>query len=398
MKIVWWLVLGVFAMGCAPRASTAGGSALVHPQFPYGVSYDDADAKSVLGDEWKLETYRRKRQRTQRAPIELERKEGYEATYLFDVDEDDKTDDKVRLPIPDLLFVNRRTNARLEVVTLLLDNVFARRELRVLLQNVVEGGTGTRSLFVGFGRSADGVQKRYASSLVESHEATLGGQPGLVATIEHADLDQLQLTPNARARRTRLFLMRAPFDYYARGSSDASGVTHLHQYKALLMVEYSNAPEDFDAQHPEFLRLMSKLHFIGDLRMLDYLQDELVACAKGKPSDASISLEISGQGRATLRSASGLALVCTTNLIKAYPFAATGKARIINKSYDFSKEAPDPAWLDQNEYAEATPAVVPVVPPAPAPEAAPVAPAPAAAPVTPVDATAPASVGVKGTP
>lgn len=394
MKIVWWLVLGVLAMGCSPSASTAGGSALVHPQFPYGVSYDDADAKSVMGDDWKLETYRRKRQRSARSPIELERKEGYEATYLFDVDDDDKTDDKVRLPIPDLLFVNRRTNARLEVVTLLLDSVFARKELRVLLQNVVEGGTGTRSLFVGFGRSAVGVEKRYASRLVESHEATLGGQPGLVATIEHADLDQMQLTPNARARRTRLFLMRAPFDYYARGSADASGVTHFHQYKALLMVEYSNAPEDFDAQHPEFLRLMSKLHFIGDLRMLDYLRDELAACAKGKPSDASISLEISGQGRATLRASSGLALVCTTNLVKAYPFAATGQARVINKSYDFSQEVPEPAWLDQSEYAEAAPA--PAATPVSAPP--PVPPDPASVPAPPGDAATPAAPDAKGSP
>jgi hypothetical protein len=388
MKIVWWLVLGVFVMGCSPSASTAAGSALVHPQFPYGVSYDDADAKSVLGDEWKLETYRRKRQRSQRAPVELERKEGYEATYLFDFDDDDKTDAKERLPIPDLLFVNRRTNARIEVVTLLLDTTLARKELRVLLQNVIEGGTGTRSLFVGFGRSAVGVEKRYASRLVESHEATLGGQPGLVATIEHADLDQMQLTPDARARRTRLFLMRAPFDYYARGSFDSNGKASYHPYKALLMVEYSNAPEDFDAQQPEFLRLMSKLHFIGDLRMLEYLQEELAACAKGKPSDAAISLEISAQGRATLRSATGLELMCTTNLVKAYPFAATGEARVINKSYDFSREVPEPAWLDQSEYAEAAPA--------PAAAAPPVPPDPASVPAPPTDAPAPADA--KGAP
>jgi hypothetical protein len=365
------------------RGSTLGGSALVHPNFPYGVSYDEASNKSVMGDDWKLETYRRKRQRDPMDPIELERKDDHDAEYEFDFDDDDDGDAKATLPMPDLLFVNKRTNAKIEVTTLLLDATHEKKELRLLLSDVVEAGTGTRSLFVGFGRAATGVEKRYASRLLDSEEANLGGQSGLVATIETTDLDQVQINPKARARMTRLFLMRAPFDYYVAERRSGNQPAQYHRYRVLLAVEYSNVPEDFEAQYPEFSRLMGKLHLMGDLRMLAYLHELLKPCNDGKPSNAGLTLEISPLGRPTVRAASSLDTMCTTEVVSGYPFAATGEGRIINGTYDFGKPAQRPAWLDAGEYQETR---------ASAPAAAPATPAPAA-PTTPATPAADAAAG-----
>ncbi|HVY31653.1 MAG TPA: hypothetical protein VHB79_34195 [Polyangiaceae bacterium] len=395
MRFVWCVVLGWLSAGCmvSGRGSTMSGSALVHPNFPYGVSYDDTVNKSVLGDDWKLETYRRKPQDSIKEPADLLRKADYDAEYEFDFNDDDDGDAKATLPMPDLLFVNKRTNAKIEVTTLLLDVTHEKKELRLLLNDVVEAGTGTRSLFVGFGRAARGVEKRYASRLLDSEEANLGGQSGLVATIETTDLDQVQINPKARARMTRLFLMRAPFDYYVPERRSGGQPPQYHRYRVLLAVEYSNGPEDFEAQYPEFSRLMGKLHLMGDLRMLAYLRELLVPCNEGKPSNAGLTLEISPVGRPTVRAASSLDTICATEVVSAYPFAATGEGRIINGTYDFSKTAARPPWLDTAEYQEtrAPSAAAPPAPPGePSPTAPATTPAAAATPTAPATAANPA--------
>jgi hypothetical protein len=386
------LVLGLLGVGCLPGGSTAAGSALVHPKFPYAVTYEDAPKKAVLGDDWKLETYRKEHPgTTPDSPVELVRKDGFESTYEFDFDDDDKTDAKQKLPIPDLVFVNKRTNARLEVVTLLLDSKYVDKELRLLLSDVVDSGSGTRSLFVGFGRSAAGLTKRYAMRLLDSQEATLGGQKGLVATIERADLDQLQLNPKARWRRTRLLLVHAPFDYQVKESSitDNGAAPKYHKYGVLMLVEYTNTPEDFEEQYPEFLKLVGKIHPLNDARMMGYLGSQLGSCSKDHVKDAKLSVAVDPLGGASVQSSDlqGLELVCTSSIVDAYPFAATGEARVVSATFDFSKPI-EPAWLSQNEYtetrataeADAKPdAVAPATPADGAPPAAPSDPAPATA-------------------
>jgi hypothetical protein len=73
----WRLVgLGTLLVGCA-QGSTTAGSALIHPAFPYAVTYDDEEKKSVLGDDWKLENYRRREQSS-----DIERKDGYQIISL----------------------------------------------------------------------------------------------------------------------------------------------------------------------------------------------------------------------------------------------------------------------------------------------------------------------------
>lgn len=336
-------VLAVSAVGCMPTGSVANGSALVHSQFPYAVSYDDERSKSVLGEEWTLENYRVASAKAD-GSLELERKDGYETTYELDFDDDDKEDAEAKLPNPDLVFLHRRTNARLEVTTLLLDKRLADKELRVLLSDIVEKESGTRSLFVGFGKVAAGVQKRFASKLLESSEATLGNEKGLVATIERADLDQLQLNPNARWRRSRLFLVRAPFDYYATKSRFGEpGLYSYHKYRVLLLVEYSNTPEDFEAQYPDLVRLLNKIHLLSDDMLLDYLAEPLLKCGD-KTKLGKITIQVSSIGEPLLAKTENIDRFCAGPVIEAYRFAAKGERREIEHSYDFSKPL-KPAWL-----------------------------------------------------
>lgn len=384
MKQILWLLLvvvGVSTMGCA-QGSTAAGSALVHPKFPYAVTYDDEVNKSVLGPEWTLENFRRRRPDPKHpGRIDIERKDGYETTFHFDFDNDDKADAHEAFPNPDLLLTSKKTEARIEVSALLLDHRLADKELRVLLNNAVESASGTLSLFVGFGQAAVGSSKRFASRLIDSQEVQLGGEKGLVATIDRANVDQLQLNPNARWRRSRLFLMRAPFDYFATGRG---GPNAFYRYRVLLLVEYSNAPEDFEAQYPDFVRLMNKLHVMNDEMFVEYLTEQLAGCSKDKTDAASLLVDIAGNGVISVRNAVNLPRMCAQSVVETYRFAGTGSSRALNLSFDFTK-ALRPAWLTQGGYVEQRPqAAAPATPAAAAPAAA--APPPAA-PAAPTAAT-----------
>lgn len=346
----WWLVALVCGLnaGCASGQVVAG-SALVHTKFPYAVTYDDQAKKSIMGEEWDLENYR-KVTSPKNGEVNLERKPGYESKYAFDFDDDDKTDASATLPSPDLIFVSRKTNARIEVTTLLLDKRLADKELRVLLSNIVDNASGTRALFVGFGRVAAGVEKRFASRLLESGEAALESSKGLVATVERADVDQLQLNPNARWRRSRLVLVHAPFDYYVAGAyRQGVGPPEHHKYRVLLLVEYTNSPEDFESQYPDFLRLLNKIHLLGDDALLEYLAEPLAACKKGGP--AKLIVKIDGTGEPIVSSAAGLETMCTKRVLSSFRFSATGEARGLEHDYDFSKSS-KPAWLTRGAYSE----------------------------------------------
>lgn len=418
-------------MGCYPTVSTAGGSALVHSHFPYAVTYQDESTKVVLGKDWLLENYRVYYEEVGGSPtspgsspaspggspeseqgspastrrsLTLVRKDGYSFKYGFDFDDDDKSDATEELPYPDLVLLHRKTNARIEVSTVLLDKRLADKELRVLLTDIVDSASGTKSLFVGFGRVAQGVHKRYASKLLDSSEASLGGEKGIVATIEQADVDQLQLNSKARWRRSRLFMMHMPFDYHVSGGLGALGTPPEtgagsgpgpYKYRVLLMVEYSNTPEDFEAQYPDFLRLMNATHVLTDDMLLAYLGEPLAKCGN-KPASSTLSVSISSVGVAEVSGAEDGDSFCVNALLGSYRFAATGEKRKAEHRFDFQKSL-RPAWLDVGGYQEQRVAEAPPAEPAKAAAAgdtsapAATAPATAAASAAPPGTTAPPS-------
>jgi hypothetical protein len=404
VKSTFWTALALSAVGCV-QGSTTAGPALVHPKFPYAVTYDDEKSRSVLGDDWRLENYRHLEQSQ-----DIERKEGYELAYELDFNDDDKPDVTRRLPFPDLLFVHKRTNARLEVSTIVLGERRAHKELRVLLQDVVDGRSGTKSLFVGLGELAVGVEKRFATRLVDVAEASLGEQKGVAATLERADLDQLQANPQTPWQRSRVFMMHAPFQYVAEedalsSSADPSAARKFHPYRVLFLVEYTNTMEDFDSQYPEFVRLLEKTHVLTDAMLLEYLAKPLARC-KGQGSQGKVKVAISATGDASVAFATGVEPTCATGVIGPYNFAGTGEARSVEWEYDFNRVTA-PAWLSpipyretrqvssaapapsapeapkdgappSSENGEPAPAEIPA--PAPAPAPAPEAPAPEAQP------------------
>ncbi len=158
-----------------------------------------------------------------------------------------------------------------------------------------------------------------------------------------------------------MFLMHAPFEHYVAepyvhvGTSDVApggpaAPAKFHKYRVLLLVEYTNNPEYFEAQYPEFVRLLNKLHMLTDEMFLQYLAEPLARCA-GKDPKANLSVRISELGKASLQSAQGLDSICSAGVLETYTFAATGEARTAAMSYDFSAPL-KPKWLTEGGYVE----------------------------------------------
>lgn len=413
MKYLCCILFAWLMVGCLP-ASTTSGPALVHPNFPYAVTYDDQDQRSVMGNDWNLETHRVKKTTTQDATastkIDLERKDGFDVTYEFDFNDDDRTDARARLQEVDLVLNNRYNSARLEVITTLLDSRVADKKPRLLLDEMVLNDRGTHALFSGFGREADG--KRYASKLLDVQEATLGGHKGLVATIDRIEAGQLAANSQAPWRRTRLLLLPAPFAYYvaekkpAASSPSGSSATSLtntpttsaapeqaeyHPYRVLLLVEYSASSEDFEAQYPQFLRLLGKLHILNDERLLAYLASQLGPCSKEHLKESKLTLDISPLGEPSVANSTGFDSMCLSSSVGGYRFTATGEKHQVSGTFDFTQTPPAPDWLTKSEYSEERPAAA-----APT-DAAPAAPSDGATP--PADgATPPAEATPAATP
>jgi hypothetical protein len=84
--------------------------------------------------------------------------------------------------------------------------------------------------------------------------------------------------------------MHAPFDYYAgEDPGDGGKPTKFHRYRVLLLVEYTNTPEDFEVQYPEFVRLLNKMHMLTDAMLLKEERQAPAADDVAKPDSSAPS-------------------------------------------------------------------------------------------------------------
>jgi hypothetical protein len=370
---IWGVTLGVALMsgGCATKTSFRG-PAYQHEEHAYAVAYDDAKRLQILGDEWILDNYRRVPAKTAEEPDSLVRKttSEYLTSYSFDLDDNGSFEDKVKRPAYDLLFKNRRTNAQIWLTTIPLSRELADKELRVLLNNYVENISG--SGFVVFDLGASHSGKRFSTRVVERGDAELSGKPALVATVEVANVDQLELSPNARRDQVRIVMTR-PEVRMVRGKKGDGSVDGRVPFRVLLIAGYSNDPEDFEKQYPEFKRFLGKIHLLTHSQAMDLLQPALQPCVLDGTRAGNLVLAIDAMNEVKVESVENLSPECAAKVVAQQPFPFMGKARHVKRRYDWSKPIITD-WLSQPSYEESQrepPAAEPIVdtpapPPAPA--------------------------------
>jgi hypothetical protein len=242
----FWLasVAALLLLSCKkPPAGTFTPDRYVHPEYPYEVRYLYDGPQNILGAEWRLDNY------VWKDGVPTKQKEGNLVTRRYDINDDGDEDASDRDYEYDLLLEHRNKDATIWFRNVVISNHDRDKELSVFADNYVEAASGTRGIAVSFGSGALGAGKHFASRVVSRAACSVSGIPAYRVDFEVANVDQLQLTPDARWIRQRVVLVRAPFEH---------SIEHLQmkdQLPVLLVAGLSSAPEDFDrlAKHLDLL-------------------------------------------------------------------------------------------------------------------------------------------------
>jgi hypothetical protein len=131
-----------------------------------------------------------------------------------------------------------------------LGTSFDQTELRVLARMYVDSASGTGTVVTGISRETGRVQvvaesNRFATRTIEEAPMPVDGFEAYRVTFEVADVDQLSLVETSRWKQAVVIFVRAGFLWRPGRLSEAV-------FPVILMLGYSNLPEDFDAHLPEF--------------------------------------------------------------------------------------------------------------------------------------------------
>jgi hypothetical protein len=153
----------------------------------------------------------------------------------FDHQDDGRVDARERVLRYDLKLVHRRRNAELFVRSVPLGQGRRESELRVLARDYVESVAGAGYVNVQLGAIAVGIERRYATRVIEEHPFVVSGFAAWAVTFDVANVDQLQMSDDASFERVRVVLVRTNLGWR---SGD-------HMYPVLLIVGYASHPDDF---------------------------------------------------------------------------------------------------------------------------------------------------------
>ncbi|MGC4087570.1 MAG: hypothetical protein QM756_06695 [Polyangiaceae bacterium] len=255
-------LLLVSASACAPVSrGRFDASGYENTLYQYRVRPSPATGK-LLGDGWWLDNYFE-----QNGKMAPKTSAAYKTKYLLDSNGDGATDVRESALLYDLRFKHRQRDAVIMLRTFPIDRDQKDKDLRVMMQGLVDevAGGGYEAVTVQRDAPTDPKvrveEKRYAATIVDRGEATLAQQPAYWATVDLANVDQLRLTPDARRVRIRAVLAKTPYAFQATmGSTGNKGGP---AYPVLMLAEYISLPEDFDKDLPEFDDFLQRVAIAG---------------------------------------------------------------------------------------------------------------------------------------
>ncbi len=217
-----------------------------HPYLDYRVAFG-ADGR-VLPADWRLDNYRSR--------SELKNGPSYVVRRWMDLTGDGRPDDLGVQPAYDLRFISGVHGGVIWTRVIPLPPGLGARELRAMMSDLIARMSGTGVASVDMGDVVVAQAQTFATREVDSRVRVVDGREAFEATIEIANVAQLQLSPDARWERARVLLVRADFLTPARGSASQIDRSLL---PALIMVGYANRPEDFERAVPDYESLVSRL-------------------------------------------------------------------------------------------------------------------------------------------
>lgn len=250
MKRLAALFCLVLFAACHPTVGVFSPTGYVAPKYHYVVHYAVPAQDLLMPADWQIDNLYGK-------GTHLSAKTGsdYQAKLFLDLNQNGVEQKVGTVQIYDLRFTNRRTAGVISLRTFPIDLDEKDKELRVLLDTLVEnmsGGSYDTVQLQGNLYLAD-EQHHYAAKILKSGAAVLGGQPAYYATIDISNLDRLRVNPKAVDERDMLVLVGSGYryDYGTRQQ-----ITH---FPVLMLATYRNSPADFTASLPEFIAFLGRI-------------------------------------------------------------------------------------------------------------------------------------------
>ena len=176
---------------------------------------------------------------------------------------------------------HRNKDATIWLRNVVISNHDRAKDLSVFADNYVEAASGTIGIAVSFGAGSAAAGKRFASRVVSRGACSVSGIPAYRVDFEVANVDQLQLTPDARWIRQRVVLVRAPFEH---------AIQHRQlkdRLPVVLVAGLSSAPEDFERLARHLDLLLDRVVIGGSKESLADSQTVAHTCRVDEPAPAA---------------------------------------------------------------------------------------------------------------
>jgi len=216
--------------------------------------------------------------------------ENYERTVTFDTDGNGSYETVRRLWNDELSLRHRRSNALMSLSVLPMDQNMAETDMDVLVRNYVDAVSGGGSVSVNIGAGARASkERRFATRILDSAVFTVDGEPAAGATFEVANVDQLELSKEARWERAQVVLIRAPWRTVA-------GVERKSTWPTLIRALYSSRSESFEAHEGDFADFVRAIDFAGHRPAIDAQATHTKACFEEPMDGMELVLTVGTEG------------------------------------------------------------------------------------------------------
>jgi hypothetical protein len=235
----------------APGAGTFTPDRFAHARYSYEVRYFEHGPENLLGADWRLDNY----VWAKGAPKKEKQGDDYVIHRQYDMNDDGEVDTKADEQYYDLLLEHRRKDAAIWLRSAPISNHDRSKELSVFADNYVEAASGSEGVLVQFGAGGPvgSVSKRFASRVLSRSACTVSGVPAYRVDFEIANVDQLQLTPDARWVRSRIVLVQTPF-LHAPNRRFAK-----QTLPVVMLAGLRASPDDFETLAADFDRMLDRI-------------------------------------------------------------------------------------------------------------------------------------------
>lgn len=197
----------------------------------------------LMSDAWLLDNYYGDNHKAKRAP-------DYVTEYQLDTSGNGKVDTTPEELRYDLRYENRFDSGVIWLRTLPLSTTRKDTEPRVLMREYVDALASSGYTAVTLTPGKLFIESEHLTARVlDARESRVGGATAFEAIVEIADVDALQLDPNARRKLAKIVVVRPNF-VYNKGRVD---------FPVLMVAGYVNFPEDFTKSLPDFDSMLSRI-------------------------------------------------------------------------------------------------------------------------------------------